>query len=624
MAAEEEQDDWSTDSIDPAPRDDGQPGPPDDWPLPSWFDRQDNDWWWREKGRWRRDPCPVQPLGTREGEYIFITAFGEIRRFTSGQLHGRGGLTDLFGGSLWWPLKHYRKWDPVNGELKGALQRERCIAALMRCCLVAGFYDGSRPVRGVGTWRGPDGEPIVHAGQRIFHNGRVLDPGVEIGEALFVIGGDRAAPAHVFRNDERGAFEWAAAGAEIGRIVSAHLGRWTWDSEEACELFQGGLHCDMLGSALLWLPHKFVLAPYGSGKSSLLRYARALSGGAAHGVQKTYSKAYLEQHFAGTAAAFYLDEAESDAEGDRIRRIFELVRLLSDDGAEGGRGGSGGKSRRLDVHGTVTMAATVTEEWPPQDRSRITLLELRPFADRPAHDPPAPPEVIAAMLQRAAEMSAALRARALDRWDLFQRNLAIARAAILKMGGQPRDADQLGHLVAGWKTMTSDDELGDDDSLERYRPFIMSLVEGETGDDAPSDLLNTIFGLVPDIWRSGERMTVGQLIALARDEKESDAGHWRRALMPLGLRLEKRDDETWSQAWLAVANKHAGLDKLLSGYPAYQGPKRSQTLKELRRTLEGVPHKAVRSESHMRFAGVQSRYVLVPPAFLPTNGEERS
>jgi hypothetical protein len=235
-----------------------------------------------------------------------------------------------------------------------------------------------------------------------------------------------------------------------------------------------------------------VLAPYGSGKSSLLRYSRNLIGGAAHPVQRTYSKAYLEQHFSGTAGAFFLDETESDTESDRIRRIIELVRLLSDDGAEGGRGSSSGKSRRLDVHGTVTMAATVTEEWPPQDRSRITLLELLPFADRPRDHPPAPAEEIAAMFQAASDMSAALRARALATWGLFQCNLRIARAAVLGMGGSPRDADQLGHLIAGWKTMTSDDELGDTDQLERFRPFIMSLVENEDGDDAPNDLLNVV------------------------------------------------------------------------------------------------------------------------------------
>ncbi|HTG22618.1 MAG TPA: hypothetical protein VK681_21420, partial [Reyranella sp.] len=320
-----------------------RPGPPDDWPNPSWLDPSTNCWWWQGKP----DPCPVRPLGTADGEYIYVTPFGEPRRFTSAALHGRGGLADLFSGSLWWPLRHFRKFDFEKKVQVGELQREECIAALMRCCVQAGYYDGSRPHRGVGVWRGPDREPIVHAGNRIFHRGEVIDPGVQIGDALFVIGGQREAPAHIPEKRHPRAFAWEPATASVGRVVSAHLDEWNWDSPEARELYQGGLHCDMLCSALSWLPHKFVLAPYGSGKSSLLRYSCALLGGGAHAVQKTYSKAYIEQRFAGTAAAFYLDETESDVEADRIRRVFELVRLLSDDGAAGGRGTSGGKSRTL-------------------------------------------------------------------------------------------------------------------------------------------------------------------------------------------------------------------------------------------------------------------------------------
>jgi hypothetical protein len=89
--------DWAVDVDDPQPRDDGRPGPPDDWPYPSWFSRIARDWYWRGQ----LDPCPVRALGHQGGEYIFITAAGEIRRFTSGQLHQRGGLPDLFGGALW-------------------------------------------------------------------------------------------------------------------------------------------------------------------------------------------------------------------------------------------------------------------------------------------------------------------------------------------------------------------------------------------------------------------------------------------------------------------------------------------------------------------------------------------
>lgn len=592
-------------------------GPPSDWPNPSWYDPVARTWWWQKKP----DPCPVRALGTVDGEYIFVTAFGELRRFTSAGLHGRGGLADLFGGTLRWPLRHFRKFDLEKQAHVGELQREECIAALMRACVQAGFYDGSRPHRGVGIWRGPDREPIVHAGDRIFHLGQVLDPGVQIGEALLVISGRREAPAHTLQKMQPGTFQWDPAPASLGRTVTAHLDEWNWDSAEGRDLYQGGLYCDMLCSALSWLPHKFVRAPYGSGKSSLLRYSKALLGGGAHAVQRTYSKAYIEQRFAGTAAAFYLDETESDAEANRIRQIFELVRLLSDNGAEGGRGSSVGKSRTLDVHGTVTMAATVTGEWPPQDRSRITLLELQPFADRGERRPLASPETIAAMLQTAAEMSSKLRARALAKWDLFHENLKIARAAILDMGGQARDADQLGHLIAGWKAMTSDGLLDDSDQLIRFRPFIMSLVEAEEGDDAASLLLNTLFGLAPDMWRSGERHTLGQIIALGRTDK-AEAGQCRQALLPNGMRLTKQKEETWAQAWLAVANNHAGLDKLLTGYPSYQGSKRFQILGQLRRVVSGVEHKAQRSAVPLRFAGVQSRYLLVPPLFLPSLEEE--
>jgi hypothetical protein len=121
----------------------------------------------------------------------------------------------------------------------------------------------------------------------------------------------------------------------------------------------------------------------------------------------------------------------------------------------------------------------------------------------------------------------------------------VARAAILALGGLPRDADQLGHLIAGWRTMTSDEPFDPDrhEEFARFRPFIMSLVEREDGDDAPSDLLNVLFGLAPDLWRSGERDTVGQLVAIARSDN-IDAPTARRNLARIGLRLEKHDGET--------------------------------------------------------------------------------
>jgi hypothetical protein len=74
-----------------APPEEGRNGPPSGWPKPSWFNRETRVWWWRG----RPDPCPAEALGHVDGQYVFRTAAGEIRRFTSGQLHSNGGPSDL-------------------------------------------------------------------------------------------------------------------------------------------------------------------------------------------------------------------------------------------------------------------------------------------------------------------------------------------------------------------------------------------------------------------------------------------------------------------------------------------------------------------------------------------------
>ena len=492
--------------------------------------------------------------------------------------------------------------DREKETLVGKMKRENLADVMIRLCNSAGLYDGSRPARSVGTWRGPDGRPIVHAGDRIFVDGKVHSPGIRLEDALFVRGGARQPPAHAV--DDYGNVEWRPAAAPVGCTVTAHLDEYAWNTPEDRDLFQGSLHCNMLCAALDWLPHVFVQSPHGSGKSTLLKYAKAVVGGAAHPVAKDVTKSFIEQHFIGTAMAVFLDEMESDTDPQRINRILELIRLMSDDGATGGRGSAGGKSRKLDVHGTVTMAATVSGDWRPQDRSRITLLSVRPFGQRRKDHPPRPPRCLPRISKHAAEMSPALRARAIATWDLFRQNRVAARVVILKMGGIPRDADQLGSLIAGWATMTSDQPLDPErhEELERFRPFIMSLAEADDGADEASICLNTIFSLAPDKWVGGERVTMGQCVANARRD---DGASWRRTLETYGLMLRRNDGEAWSDAWLAVANQHSSLDELLTKYPQYQGTKRRQILGELRKVVDGVQWEAKASEQecpHWRLA----------------------
>ena len=209
---------------------------------------------------WQAGSLSGTPIGYIGGRYYFMTAGGELRHFTSRELHGAGGLSDLFAGRLSWPLRHYRKYDLRHQQHSGDLQRKECMAELITACHVAGYYDGSTPLRSVGTWRGPDGSPLVHAGDHILYAGSIYRPGARIGNALYVIGGARTPPQFMA---ESGSFSLEPAPLSTFHAMAGHLDEWRWRDLEARDLFIGGMFCDMLGDAPKWKPHRFVRAPQG-------------------------------------------------------------------------------------------------------------------------------------------------------------------------------------------------------------------------------------------------------------------------------------------------------------------------------------------------------------------------
>jgi hypothetical protein len=604
------------------PGSDDRPAPPDDSKRDSRFDYKNGEWWYRfpvrgsAEGVWRRDPPPVIPQGHAGGEYIIVTRARELRSFTANQLHGRGGLSDLFGGDNRWPVRHYpakdREGNPTNRP-----DVPRLMEAIIRHCIDhAGYYDGSVPLRSVGTWRGPDGKPLVHAGDRIFWDGVVYGPGEAIGESRYVLGADRQAPAYI--NAPRDGYEWRPSPLSICARVLADLEEWHWSEPEGLEIAAGWLWCAMLGDAPRWKPHIFVRAIAGTGKTHLLRYFEALLGGSAHPIQRTISRARLEERFNHSACALLLEEAEGDKgqEADRMKRIMDLLLLLSDDGAVGGR-----FKREIDLHGLAALVSTLTDEWRTTIKSRVTLLELKRLRDRDRDL--LTEEGLAALIQHARKISSGLRARAIARWDLFVDNLVRIKARILELGGAPRDADQLGHLLAGWACMSWDEPISEDElgRLDRFKDFIVTLRDEAEGLDDANECFDTLLGLPAQMeWHGGRRQTIGQLIAQAR-EPEGDAS--RKMLLGYGLRLTKLAHESWNQAWLAIANKHPGLDRLFVDYPNYKGQRRTQILGELRRRIGSVEHEVKPSDIPLRFAGPQSRALLVPPELLPSAADDK-
>jgi hypothetical protein len=615
--------DFAVDSIDPdagaAPQEKPD-GPPEKYRDGSWYDRSRQDWWWNS----RLDPCPVRPYGHGPGGiYYLVTPQGELRKFTAAQLHRAGGLADLFAARLWWLIKHFPGVDKKTGEPTKRPNAVIAAEAMMRACVDVGYVSGDVEHRMAGTWRGPDGRPIVHAGNALIREGEILKPGARLGTPLYVIAGKRERPAMV--SLPRGGSAYADVPAQLGQNLVAALFNWNFQQEGAAELVAGYLAQAFLGDATHWRSHMFLRAQPGSGKSTLMLLMRAALGGAGQDIANTYSGAFVEQEFLRQACGILLDENESDGDQQRMKKLRELIRLLSDQGgAKGGRGGADGTARKLDVRGAVCMAATAVGHMKQQDRERITIIQLLRFEEEGRER--ATQEEIEALILRVAEWSAQLRARVLGRWDLFCENLRLARTRIHDLGGTARDGNQLGHLLAGWWTLTQDHPADADmldDIGKRFLPWIISLSDAEEGTDPASQCWNKLLGSDAHVWRGGESLTVGQVIARAREPGGGESH--RRALLGMGLRLLPADlkdkNPLWFLADLGIANTHDGLMRIFEGSDWSDG-RWADVLCHLEFRPIGGDKVKVSLHGPVRFGGPQSRGVLVPSLFLPSMADE--
>lgn len=611
----------------PTPDDAAEPStpPPDEPAGPAGPDDQrsrrttSGDWTWDGEA----DPCPVRALGYADGMLHFTSAAHEYRVVGEAALTRMGVLAGLFGGDLAWPVRHF--WKPIKRTGSGVpVDAEALAVELIGMCSRAGQFDTSIALRGPGVWRLTDGRVLVHCGDALLIDAAAQPPGLRQGGALYRSWAAQQRPAIV--RDAAGRPAWDGAPADVGQALVTALGEWRWSRPDTePELFAGGIAHAMLGDAVTWHSHLFLRAQSGAGKSTLLRLAAAALGAGSHGVFNNITAAYIEQTLSRQARAVLLDEYENDTDETRLRRLTEVIRLMSDgEGGHGGRGSGSGEARDIRLTGTVFMAATLREAARPQDLNRTTLLRaLRLYDGPPATDADkaeraAAQDRIEALIEDFKAHSPALRARMLGGLGLYRENVARARATLLGWGCTPRDATQLGHLVAGFWTLTGD-EPADDTMREAMRKYLVHLPAADEADDDASiepdarNLLNALFGAEDHLtWSGGSRQTIGQLVAKARDDAILD-GAARDRLLPLGLRLVKGEEAwSWSQAWLAIANRHTGLLRIFENTP-YRGGKWAQVLEDWDATSA--------TAKPLRFAGVQSRARLVPAQYLPDPGD---
>ncbi|MEA1674085.1 hypothetical protein [Nitrospirillum sp. BR 11163] len=582
-----------------------------------------------DEAQTEKDPCPVVALGHHDGVYVFLSPSGELRKLTVRDMSANG-LLSLFSGEPGWMVRNYRRLDKEGNPTEDFVIRG-VVGHLIRASEAVGLYDPTVQLRGLGVWAsapGRDGRraPVLHCGDAIYT--AAVAP--RDSDLPLVAAAKGAAPPGVqgkwhsagFRDGNsvypakpkmrRPAFD-KVAGIEDGTILSAHLDLWNWANRRDRLLYLGLIGMALLGGFPGWRVHGLIIAAHGSGKSRLLELTAAILGPMGS-LFNDFTEAGVRNVLGGEARVALLDEAEGDggSEGPVAKAIGLIRRMSGGEGASIVRGSPGQIANASTVTGCAILAGINPPALTPQDRSRIHAFEIV----KRVGDPTGEAKVIAAIAWAHAN-SARLRARAITRWDIFAKAVALYRPALIMAGCDGRQADLLAGLLAG-RDLLLHDYPPDSDTLEQavadLAEHIAFTQEEDVEDSDAQQCLSHLMTYETADWRQGERTTIGNMISEAFSETDPEDKN-RAALARHGLRLEVDVEGRLGKSnrfYLVVAPRHSGLERIFSGRVGQKWQGRGW-VRSLSRLLPDIS----RWPSPLWFAGTRGRGVAIPEGFLP-------
>ncbi|MCW5581905.1 MAG: hypothetical protein KIS72_11250, partial [Luteimonas sp.] len=491
-----------------------------------------------------RGDCPVAALGQRNGVYWFVKPNGEVVSISYQQLTTMAGLSFLFDGDVAWLTESFPRTGR-GGEVTGFVATAAG-AGLIRRCAEAGLFDASLQIRGRGVWPGPRGSVIMHCGDGVIIDGILWPPGCRLDGALY-----RAMPPIPPPAD-------TAATAQEGQAARDELAGWRFRHDSAPEIVLGFIGLAMLGAIPRWRAHLLITGEAGSGKSMLAEAAAAALGPLCV-YYNDVTEAGLRQTLTSEARPIVLDETEKSG-SLKVERVIELLRLMSSGrGAGSLRGSREGLAQQYHAVGCAALFAIDPPELKPQDRSRITEVEVL------LPDPAALEQADNACRQLAA-LGPKLLCRMLQRVAAFESSFANWREALVEIGCTARQAEQPASFLAAYWTLVEDTPISLDIARHELPRYLWMIETASTtlDDDVSQQCLNHLLASQVE-QRSGETLTLSRLIVRARSSRVGDA---RGLLQAYGVRLVEDSDGSLAGAW--VANRHPQLNRIFAG-TAWQG-----------------------------------------------------
>lgn len=467
--------------------------------------------------------CPVRPLGYEGTTYYFVDAMGQL--FAAGdKAFGREVILKVFGAAV-----DYLYWAWPSQSSKGTGARwapEAVQETLFRAAARRGIWNPVDQVRGVGAWRGPDGGLVLHLGDEVWVNGKPQEPG-EVDGYLYPAGKPVPKPVEGACGDD------VNPAPQILQILQS----WNWRrgrvsataSEPAAPaidalLMFGWLIQSMIGGALDWRTHVFLVGDRGIGKSTLQDLVRqVLAGLVLH--SEDASEAFVATELGRDSRPVSIDEMESDPNNPRPDNMVKLARIASSGGSRG-RSSSSHNTIRMTLRSPFLFSSINPPPMREQDLSRIMFLHLKPLPDgttRKAFRLENPQAWLPLLLRRVMDACGPL-----DRVSNsggFMLTLQAYREALAEAGHDARAQMTIGTLLACAHLAMGDEAMeAAGFPVESFAAWGQWLPKADTGEANWSQCLTWLLSQRIEAIRGGERLSVAQIIDEVRVSDRGDIG----------------------------------------------------------------------------------------------------
>lgn len=488
------------------------------------------------------DDCPVTPLGRDGKVFFFLTPGGQLVSYEDGKF-GQAHITALFAGdAIDWLVREFPSFNQ-GGTLTG-FKANYAQISLFSACEKRGVFDPREKVRGLGCWKGANGELIQHLGDEVWIDGpegrTKHKPGM-IGDHVYP--GRPAVPRPL------------TGGQKAAQEVFMDLRTWNWlRGDLDARLLLGWMACAIMGAALDWRPMIFMIGDAGSGKSSVQERIKKLMGPrVASTVDAT--PAALRQIVGHDSIAVNFDEIEADVNNTQGTDVMKVARVAASGGTTY-RGGKDHNASEFTLRGCFAFSAILPPSMRAQDMQRMAFLRLGPLKAGGRMT-----EITDARLK---EMGQLIAGRIAEGWLRWEETLRAYEDGMQRIQHNQRGAKQFGTLLAAADLLMHDSvpEASVVDGLVKGLER-NELYEYESSDPTWLKAFRHILAAHPEAWRHKGGGNVAEAI---RDfmkclpgEEESRRKEQRR-LNLAGLAITR--DRRHGHYWLAVPGTHQQISAM--------------------------------------------------------------